>query len=71
MKNILGLTLVLMSLVLINGCSKCSRDEVPPPPATSGDSMAPTDPADMETPTETEPSQPSDQDSSSPDESVD
>ena len=35
MKKIFALIAVLSSVVLINGCSKCSRDPEPPVPATA------------------------------------
>jgi PBP1b-binding outer membrane lipoprotein LpoB len=34
MKRLVALATVLGSVVLINGCSKCSRDPEPPVPAT-------------------------------------
>lgn len=35
MKHIWIIVTVLASVVLMNGCSKCSREEVPPPPAAT------------------------------------
>ena len=41
MRQIFALVTVLVSVVLINGCSKCSRDPEPPVPATAPAAVGP------------------------------
>lgn len=49
----------LMSLALLNGCSKCTREEVPPPPPEmNSPEMNPAPDANQELPAEGEPATP-------------
>ena len=41
MRKLLALFTVLTSLVLMNGCSKCTRDPAPPMPATEPAAVGP------------------------------
>lgn len=55
------IALTLLAVGLVNGCSKCSREEMPPPPPTpppTDESVMPNMPAEeMESPADAEPEQ--------------
>lgn len=64
----------LFFAALLNGCSKCTREEVPPPPSAAPEMNPPPD-ANPELPAEGEPATPAfpdgKQSDEAPDESVD